>query len=104
MAPAAFHHELDAERAVLVVHGEVDDRASVVLLEAIEQGSHALATALAVDLAHVSFLPSPAIAVLATCQARARRQGTTLTLVAPEGSVAARVLTICAIDYVRTWG
>ena len=43
---------------------------------------------LAVDLADVTFLPSPAIGVLATSQAASRSNVATITFVAPPGSVA----------------
>ena len=45
-------------------------------------------------------MPSPAIGVLATAQAAARRNGADVVLVAPEGTIAQRLLTICALDHV----
>jgi anti-anti-sigma regulatory factor len=60
-----------------------------------------LTTDLTIDLADVTFLPSPAIGVLATSQAGARSNGAVITFVAPAGSVSARLLTICALDYVE---
>ena len=53
-----------------------------------------------IDLTDVTFMPSPAIGVLATSQDKARRNGADLTLVAAPGSMAARLLTICAIDHI----
>ena len=45
-----------------------------------------------------------AIGVLATSQDKARRNGADLTLIAAPGSMAARLLTICAIDHVDALG
>jgi anti-anti-sigma factor len=95
-----FGYELDERRGVLSVRGELDETASVELRDALAKSSQELTTDLAVDLGAVTFLPSPAIGVLATSQAGARRNGATLTFVAPDGSVAARLLTICALDFV----
>jgi len=60
-----------------------------------------LTSDLAIDLTDVTFLPSPAIGVLATSQADARSHGAPITFVAPAGPVSARLLTICALDYVE---
>ena len=95
-----FRYDLDRERGVLALHGELDEPASRELREAIVTATDDMTTSLAIDLGDVSFMPSPAIGVLATSQAGAGRNGATITFVAPEGSVAARLLTICALDYV----
>ena len=88
-----------------MAHGELDGPASVELRDTIakatgelefEPGHRPHATS--------GFMPSPAIGVLASAQAMARRNGAEITLVAPPGSVAARILTICALDYVTTLG
>lgn len=99
MTPA-LRYELDEDRAALTLHGELDDPASAELRTVIAQGSREMTADLRIDLSDVSFMPSPAIGVLATSQAKARRNGARIALVAPEGSVAARLLTICALDYV----
>jgi anti-anti-sigma factor len=96
-----FHYALDEEHGVLVLHGELDEPASTELRETITKATKELTSGLAVDLADVSFLPSPAIGVLATAKEDARSHGATITFVAPEGSVAARLLTICALDHVE---
>jgi anti-anti-sigma factor len=95
-----FRYKLDEDRGVLALHGELDDPASIELRTAIATATKQLTSDLAVDLSDVTFMPSPAIGVLATSQADARHNGATITLVAPDGSVAARLLTICALDYV----
>jgi anti-anti-sigma factor len=99
MAP--FSYDLDEEQSLLVLHGELDEHASTELRETIMKATRELTSDLAVDLADVTFLPSPAIGVLATSKTDARSHGATITFVAPAGSVSARLLTICALDYVE---
>jgi anti-anti-sigma factor len=96
----AFGCELDEDRTVLVVRGELDEAANYELGEAIAKSSGDHTSDLAVDLGEVTFLPSTAIGVLAASKAASRRNFTTITLVAPPGSVAHWLLTICAIDHV----
>jgi anti-anti-sigma factor len=97
-----FRYDLDEDGTVLAVHGELDETASGQLRETIAKATHQLTTDLAIDLTNVSFMPSPSIGVLASSKAGARLHGATITLVAPEGSVAARLLTICALDFVSS--
>jgi anti-anti-sigma factor len=96
-----FTYELDEQRGVLVLHAELNEHASAELRELILKATAELTSDLAIDLADVTFLPSPAIGVLASTKAGARRHSATITFVAPAGSVAARLLTICALDYVE---
>jgi anti-anti-sigma factor len=100
VAARPFRYDLDRDHGVLALHGELDEPGSSELRDAIAEGTDGLTGSLAIDLSDVSFLPSPAIGVLATSQSGARNNGARITLVAPEGSVAARLLTICALDYV----
>ena len=88
-------------RGLLALHGELDEPASTQLRETIMKATVELTSDLAIDLTDVTFRPSPAIGVLATSQADARSHGATITFVAPAGSVSARLLTICALDYVE---
>jgi anti-anti-sigma factor len=97
-----FSHDLDEERALLVLHGELDEPATIELRETISKATDQLTSSLAIDLADVTFLPSPAIGVLATAQAKARRHGADLLLVAPAGTIAQRLLVICALDHVES--
>ena len=102
MTSSAFRYDLDDDRAgSSSLHGELDEPATFELRETIVKATNELTSDLAIDLADVDFLPSSAIGVLATAQADARRHGATITFVAPAGSVAARLLTICALDYVE---
>ena len=101
MTSPTFTHDLDEGQSVLVLHGELDEPASAELRETIMKVTKELTTDLTIDLADVTFLPSPAIGVLATSQGGARSNGAVITFVAPAGSVSARLLTICALDYVE---
>lgn len=100
--PSPFRFDLDEGRGVLVLHGELDETSSGKLRTTISKATHELSSDLAIDLGDVTFLPSPAIGVLASSKAGARLHGATITFVAPPGSVAARLLTICALDHVDT--
>lgn len=104
MSSPAFSYDLDEQRSLLVVHGDLDEPATIELREALVKATEELHSPLAVDLTDVTFMPSPAIGVLATSQDKARRNGADLTLVAAPGSMAARLLTICAIDHVDALG
>jgi anti-anti-sigma factor len=97
----AYAYNLDEERGLLALHEELDEFASTELRATIMKATKELTSDLAIDLADVTFLPSPAIGVLAASQADAPSHGATITFVAPAGSVAARLLTICALDYVE---
>jgi anti-anti-sigma factor len=97
-----FRCDVDDARQVLTVHGELDEPATVELRETIGKASADLTTTVAVDLTDVTFMPSPAIGVLATSQAAARRNGADVVLVAPEGTIAQRLLTICALEHVES--
>lgn len=100
MTTPPFRCVLDEARGVLIVEGDLDETTSLELRDAIAEATGELTSSLAVDLEQVSFLPSPALGVLATAQAKARRNGADLVLVAPEGTVAQRLLVICALDHV----
>jgi anti-anti-sigma factor len=100
----AFSYDLDQEHAVLVVRGDLDEPATIELRDTLVKATEELRSPLAVDLSEVTFMPSPAIGVLATSQDKARRNGADLTLIAAPGSMAARLLTICAIDHVDALG
>ena len=104
MTSPPFTYDLDEAQRALVLHGEVDELASTELRETIMKATNELTTDLAIDLADVTFLPSPAIGVLASSKARAGNNGATITLVAPAGTIAARLLTICALDHVEELG
>ncbi|WP_028651012.1 STAS domain-containing protein [Nocardioides halotolerans] len=97
-----FSFDLDEDRRVLVLHGELDEVASGNLRTTISKATDELSSDLAIDLGDVTFMPSPAIGVLASSKAVARQNGATITFVAAPGSIAARLLTICSLDYVES--
>jgi anti-anti-sigma factor len=95
-----FRYDHD-EPGRLVLHGDLDEGAAVVLRQVVRDATSDLQQALEIDLSDVTFLPSASVGVLATSQAAARRQGADLVFVAADGSVAQRVLRICGLDYVE---
>jgi anti-anti-sigma factor len=97
--PEPFSYELDQERRVLVTHGEIDELAAVELRSTIAEVTDDLTSDIAIDLGDVTFLPSVAIGVLASSRAKAADLGATITFVAPEGSLAKRLLVICGLDH-----
>lgn len=99
MTADQFHYDLDQTRGVLTLHGELDEVASVELREVLTKVTDEFTTGLAIDLENVTFMPSPAIGVLASSREKARRNGVTVTFVAPAGTIAARLLTICGLEY-----
>ena len=101
MTSPDFRFELDDDRRVLVAHGDLDEAATFELRETLSRATSQLTTGLTIDLTDVDFLPSSAIGVLATSQADARSHGAPITFVGPAGPVSARLLTICALDYVE---
>src|SRR3954451_24232238 len=100
--PDQFRYDLDQTRGVLTLHGELDEIATDELRVIITKVTDEFSTDLAIDLTAVSFMPSPAIGVLASSREKARRNGATFVLVAPAGTLAARLLTICALDHVES--
>jgi len=97
-----FTYDLDPKRSVLTLHGELDEVASVELREVLTSVTDGFSADLAIDLEKVSFMPSPAIGVLASSREKARRNGATVTFVAPAGTIAARLLTICGLEYAES--
>lgn len=102
MTSPDFRADFDDSRGVLVVQGELDEPASIELRETLTKVTEELTKQVAIDLGEVTFMPSPAIGVLATSQAKARRNGADLVLVAREGTIAQRLLTICGLDHQPT--
>lgn len=102
MTSPAFRYDLDESRALLVAHGDLDEPATMELRDSILRATDQLSANLTIELSDVDFLPSSAIGVLATSQAGARRNGSTITFVATDGSVAQRVLRVCGLDYAET--
>ncbi|MGZ4486778.1 MAG: STAS domain-containing protein [Nocardioides sp.] len=88
-----------AADGVLTVRGEVDDFGVIALRNLLAEHASEPGSQLVVDLTEVDHLPSVAVGVLTRALAKAIREGASLELVAARGSVAQRVLMICALPY-----
>jgi len=95
----AFTYESDNEAGRLTLHGDLDEGATFQFRELLADLTDGLTRDLTVDLSDVDLLPSSAVGVIANAQDSARKQGAALSLVASEGTISARVLTICGIAY-----
>lgn len=84
---------------VLVVSGEIDETAGPVFRQDLATYSADYTRDLTVDLSEIEFFPSSAVAIAAIALENAKVRGTTVDLVAREGSVAQRVLHICELPY-----
>ena len=94
-----FAVDLDAQSNTLVVSGSIDETAGPDLRDAIEKHSAGYTRDLTIDLGEVDFLPSMGVGVLALALRSGDQNGASITLVAVKGTVAQRVLTICALPH-----
>ena len=97
MTPRPFSHDLAADGRTLTLHGEVDEGAAVQLRSVLKELTDDGSGPLTVVLSDVDFLPSVAVGVLASAQARVASGATPIGFAATEGSIARRVLTICGL-------
>jgi anti-anti-sigma factor len=95
----AFSYEVSDGSGRLVLHGDLDEGVTVQVRTLLKEVTDGLTRDLTVDLTDVDLLPSSAVGVLANAQDTATKQGAALTFVAAEGTIAARVLTICGLAY-----
>lgn len=104
MTPGPFSYELVDGGRRLVLRGELDEAGSSELRDVLGTTWAALVgdtdATLDVDLSQVDFLPSAGVGVLARARGEARKVGVELVLIAAEGTVAQRVLTICRLPHV----
>ncbi|NPC98341.1 STAS domain-containing protein [Nocardioides sp. zg-DK7169] len=87
---------------VLTVSGSVDEYAVIALRNAVREHTEDYTIPLHIDLSDADYLPSVAVSVLVTALRTAEQNGTTLTLVAEPGTIAQRVLLVCALPYVTS--
>ena len=99
MTEQSFSYELLDDSGRLVLHGDLDEGATVQVRSLLSDLTDGLTKDLTVDLSDVDLFPSAAVGVIANAQDTARKQGATLALVAAEGTISARVLTICGLAH-----
>ena len=99
MQEREFSYEISDESGRLVLHGDLDEGATVQVRMIVKEITDGLTRDLAIDLTDVDLMPSSAVGVLANAQDTAAKQGAALTFVAADGTIAARVLTICGLAY-----
>ncbi len=94
-----YQSEFDAGSHTLAVSGSVDESAGPTFREDLDKHSAQHTEPLVVDLCGVDFFPSLAVGVLAVAMRQGREAGAELEVRAREGSIVARVLTVCALPY-----
>ena len=99
MSDGQFLSTFDETTGVLRVSGDVDEASAVDLRSALTTHSGDPSQGLVVDLSAVTFLPSLAVGVLARAREEALGAGVPFEMVASDGSVAQRVLAVCALPY-----
>jgi len=92
-----FQAELVGE--TLVVSGDVDDYGIITMRNLLAEHGTRPGGRLLVELSGVDYLPSVAVGVLTKAISAADRSGSEVHLVARRGSVAQRVLMVCALPY-----
>lgn len=83
----------------LALSGEIDAADHRALNDVIEKASESFSQDLSIDLSDVTFLPSIIVGVLARATVMAEKNGSRLRLLAVEGTVPQRVLTVCKIGF-----
>ena len=91
--------QADFADGTLSVRGEVDDYGIIALRNALAEHGSAPGGRLVVDLSEVGYLPSVGVGVITRALGAARRAGAEIELVARRGTIAQRVLMVCALPY-----
>ena len=99
MENGSFAATYDGTQQALIVTGELDEETSLSLRDAIETHTESYSRALAVDLSAVDYLPSAAVGVLAQALQKSTGAEQPLELVAADGTIAQRVLQVCALPH-----
>lgn len=84
---------------LLTVSGSVDEYAVIALRNALREQTQDYAASLSVDLTDADYLPSVAVSVLVAAMRSCEQHGAALSLVAAPGTIAQRVLMVCALPY-----
>ncbi|WP_170981483.1 STAS domain-containing protein [Nocardioides dongxiaopingii] len=99
MLTGPFEVEFDESTQILAVSGEVDESTAVALRDALDAATATYQRSVVVDLSSVGFLPSVGVGVLAKALQRATGAGHPIELRAEAGSIAQRVLQVCALPH-----
>lgn len=89
---------------LLAVSGSVDEYAVIALRNALREQTGEYTTSLSVDLTDADYLPSVAVSVLVSAMRSAEQNGVELSLIAAPGTIAQRVLMVCALPYRESLG
>jgi anti-anti-sigma factor len=89
----------DATSRVLTVAGDLDDEPIAALRDFLGERGREHDEGRVVDLSGVTYLPSAAVGVLARATQDLDTAGVPLELAAANGSIAQRVLTVCAMAH-----
>lgn len=99
MDAQTYSSSFDEAASLLTVRGEIDEAGGVTLRDELTKYTHDFGRSIRVDLSEVDYFPSLAVGVFATARRKADKAGVELGLVAAEGSVAQRVLTVCGLEH-----
>ena len=99
MTERPFSYEIADDFRRLVLRGDLDEIATIEVRNTLSTMSEGLTKDVTVDLSDLDLLPSSAVGVIASAQDGAKRKGATIRFVAADGTVAARVLAVCGLDY-----
>jgi anti-anti-sigma factor len=94
-----FTMTFDAASGALTVTGDVDEHNAAVLREGIEKQSQMYSLGIVLDLSAATYLPSAAVGVLVRASQDFAEAGTPFELAAASGTIAERVLTVCAMPH-----
>ena len=99
MTEVPFTLTFDAASGTLTVAGDVDEHNAAALREGIEKHSQMYSIGMVLDLSSVTYLPSTAVGVLVRADQEFATAGTAFELAAATGTIAERVLTVCAMPH-----
>jgi anti-anti-sigma factor len=94
-----FTLTFDAASGTLTVIGDVDEHNAAALREGIEKQSQMYSLGIVLDLSAATYLPSATVGVLVRAAQEFAEAGTPFELAAAAGTIAERVLTVCAMPH-----
>jgi anti-anti-sigma factor len=87
---------------LVTISGSVDEYAVIALRNALREQTQDYTSSLTIDLTDADYLPSVAVSVLVAAMRSSEQNGAELSLVAAPGTIAQRVLLVCALPYRET--